>query len=117
MGEIILQYIIALVVFICQEFVGLIIFPLLNRHLAPKGMKAWAPKAILKGILERLVLTTALIHGYPQMLIAFGAMKLGTRLHEENGSEISNTYFLVGNLLSILLAMLSSIIITKIWQA
>lgn len=112
----ILQYIPALVVFICQELVGLIIFPVLNRYLGPEAGRAWSSKAILKGILERLVLITALIHGYPQMLIAFGAMKLGTRLHEEAGSEISNTYFLVGNLFSILLAMISSIIITKIWQ-
>lgn len=112
-----MQYIPALVVFICQEFVGLLVFPVLNRYLGPKGSKTWDSKGILKGILERLVLITALIHGYPQMLIAFGAMKLGTRLHEETGSEISNTFFLVGNLISILLSMISSIIITKIWQA
>ncbi len=111
-----LHYIPVLVVFICQEVVGLIVFPILNRYLGPEGGKAWDLKAIFKGILERLVLFTALIHGYPQMLIAFGAMKLGTRLHEEQGSVISNTYFLVGNFLSILLAMISSIIIKAIWQ-
>lgn len=111
-----MQYIPALVVFICQELVGLIVFPLLSRYLGPQDGKPWDSKAILKGVLERLVLITALIHGYPQMLIAFGAMKLGTRLHEETGSEISNTFFLTGNLISILLAMISSIIITEIWQ-
>ena len=51
------------------------------------------------------------------MLIAFGAMKLGTRLHTEEGSDISNTYFLVGNLLSMLLAMISSVVTKAIWQA
>ncbi len=59
---------------------------------------------------------TALIHGYPQILIAFAAMKLGTRLHEEQNTEISNTYFLAGNLISILLAMISSIIVEAIWK-
>ncbi len=108
-----MQYIPASIVFICQEVVALIVFPVLNHYLGPTGGKAWDLKAILKGILERLVLFTALIHGYPQMLIAFGAMKLGTRLHEEKGSEISNTYFLVGNLLSMLLAMIGSIV-TKV---
>ena len=112
----ILQYIPALVVLICQELVGLIVFPVLNKYLGPETSRSWSSKAILKGILERIVLITALIHGYPQMLIAFGAMKLGTRLHEEKGSEISTTYFLLGNFLSILFAMISSIIITKIWQ-
>lgn len=106
-----LQYLPVLVVFICQEILGLIIFPVINRFLGPENITAWDLKSILKGILERLVLLTALVHGYPQILIAFAAMKLGTRLHEEQNSDISNTYFLTGNLLSILLAMVSSIII------
>ena len=94
-----MQYVLALVVLGAQEAVGLVVFPALNHYLKPVGGKAWDWTAILKGILERLVLYTALIHGYPQMLIAFGAMKLGTRLHTEKGSEISNTHFLAGNLL------------------
>ena len=104
-------YAAALLVFVCQEIAGLIVFPVINHFLGPKSIKAWDLKSILKGMLERFVLLTALIHGYPQMLIAFAAMKLGTRLHEEQNSEISNTYFLIGNLLSILFAMISAIII------
>ena len=50
------------------------------------------------------------------MLIAFGAVKLGTRLHSEQGSEISNTYFLVGNLLSMFLAMVGSVVTKGLWQ-
>ena len=111
-----LQYIIALLVFFCQEVVGLIVFPVMNRYLGPKGIKAWDVTSILKGILERSVLFTALIHGYPQILIAFAAMKLGTRLHEEQNTEISNTFFLTGNFISILLAMISSIIVKAIWK-
>ena len=111
-----MQYVPACIVFICQEVVALVIFPILNHYLGPEGARAWDRKAILKGVLERLVLYIALIHGYPQMLIAFGAMKLGTRLHTEHGSEISNTYFLVGNLLSMLLAIVSSVVTKGIWQ-
>ena len=111
-----MQYIPAMLVYICQEVVGLIIFPVMNRYLGAKGKKSFDIALILKGMLERLVLLTALIHGYPQILIAFAAMKLGTRLHEEQNTEITNTYFLTGNLTSILLAMISSIIITAIWK-
>jgi hypothetical protein len=110
------QYIIALLVFFCQEIVGLIVFPILNRCLGPEGIKAWDLTSILKGILERFVLLTALIHGYPQILIAFAALKLGTRLHEEQNTQISNRFFLTGNLISILLAMISSIIVKEIWN-
>ena len=110
-----MKYILALIVFVVQEVVGLIIFPILNYYLGPETGNAWDWRAILTGILERLVLLIALIHGYPQMLIAFGAMKLGTRLHTEEDSEITNTYFLVGNLLSMLLTMISSVVIKAVW--
>ncbi len=109
-------YMLALLVFICQEAVGLIIFPILNRYLGPKNIKTWDFISIFKGILERFVLLTALIHDYPQILIAFAAMKLGTRINEEQDTKISNSYFLIGNLISILLAMISSIIIKDIWK-
>lgn len=111
-----MPYLVAAVVFVCQEFVGIILFPLLSRWMGPGGGRAWDPKSILKGIVERLVLFTALIHSYPQMLIAFGAMKLGTRLHEEKETAISNSYFLVGNLLSMLLAMVGAIVTQKLWH-
>jgi hypothetical protein len=111
-----MQYIQALIVICVQEAVGLIVFLTLNHYLAPEDGKTWDWTAILKGILERLVLFTALIHGYPQMLIAFGAMKLGTRFHTEQGSKISNTCFLVGNLLSMLLAIIGAVVTKAIWQ-
>lgn len=43
------------------------------------------------------------------------ALKLGTRLHEEKQDEISNNYFLLGNLISIFLAMLYTIITKGLW--
>ncbi len=110
-----LKYLPVLGVFFLQEVVGLIVFPIMSHYLGPKGIKAFDLRSICKGMLERLVLFTALIHGYPQILIAFAAMKLGTRLHEENHTEISNTFYLVGNFISILLAMISSIIIKAVW--
>lgn len=110
-----MPYLSAAVVFVCQELVGILLFPLLSGWLGPKGNRAWDVKSIFKGVIERLVLFTALIHNYPQMLIAFGAMKLGTRLHDEKDAAISNTYFLVGNLMSILLAMIGAIVTQKLW--
>ncbi len=35
------------------------------------------------------------------MIIFFGAIKLGTRLHEDNQNKISNDYFLIGNMISV----------------
>ncbi len=57
--------------------------------------------SILKGFIERLILFFGLIMGYPNMIIFFGAIKLGTRLHEDNQNKISNDYFLIGNMISV----------------
>jgi len=110
-----MKYLQAVVVFVGAEAIGLIVFPVLSRRLGPDRARGWDTRAILKGILERLVLYTALLHGFPQMLIALGAMKLGTRLHHEGENDISNTYFLVGNLLSFFLAIVAVIVTREIW--
>jgi len=106
----------ALIVFFCQELVGLIVFFLINKNLGTEDIKTKPLASAPKGMLERLVLFTGLLHGYPQIIIAFAAIKLGTRLHGEQKKQISNTYFLTGNLISLLLAMIGSIIVKAIWQ-
>ncbi len=108
-------YLMAFIVFVCGEVIGLLIFPTLTYYLGPRDASAWSAKAILKGSLERLVIFTALLHDYPQILIAFAAMKLGTRLHHEEHNDISNTYFLVGNLMSIFVAIVATIVTKRIW--
>jgi hypothetical protein len=55
-----------------------------------------------KGVLERLFLIVGILAGYPHVIIAFGALKIGTRVHEDKDSKISNNYFLVGNFISLL---------------
>ncbi len=110
-----MEYLEAIIVFVCGELVGLIVFPIVTHYLGPEDLSPWDLKSILKGILERLVLFTALLHDFPQILIAFAAMKLGTRLHEERGNEISNTYFLVGNLLSIFIVIVGVTVTLRVW--
>lgn len=62
--------------------------------------------SIFKGVLERIFLITGLFLGYPQVIIAFGALKIGTRFQKNN--QISNDYFLIGNFISLLTALLYS---------
>ena len=107
------------------------VFWMLRKKLGPgqpagEGAEAPDPSqpkkgdwTVFKGVLERAVLLVGLLAGYPQVIIAFGALKLGTRLHEDfeepapqtsppsrkHKENISNNYFLIGNLVSILLAM------------
>lgn len=65
-------------------------------------------KAIFKGIVERIFLFVMLVNGYTQALTFFSALKLATRLkHEEPKDDLDgfNDYYLLGNLLSVLVAI------------
>lgn len=61
-----------------------------------------------KGLQERLILFFALVNGLPQILIVYGALKIGTRF--EKNEKIKNDYFLVGNFFSIGIAVLYNMI-------
>lgn len=59
--------------------------------------------SIFKGLLERFILYLCLVIGLTQILIVFGALKIGTRI--DKNIEIKNDYFLIGNFTSILTAV------------
>ncbi len=65
-------------------------------------------KSILKGVIERLFLAFALIQDVPHALTLFGTLKLATRLKrsDEGDSQQFNDYYLVGNLVSVAIAIL-----------
>jgi hypothetical protein len=58
-----------------------------------------------KGWLERTFLFLCLAYNLPHALIAFGAIKIGTRVNN-NGNKVSNDYFFIGNMISLLLVVL-----------
>lgn len=101
-------------VFIVGEIAALLIFRVVKRVLGPSESSKASIAATIKGIVERLALFIGLLFGFPHILIAFAALKLGTRLHDEEKVEISNNYFLLGNLLSILIAMLCAIVANRL---
>ena len=65
-------------------------------------------RSVIRGMLERVLLTVGILGNVPQVVIAFGALKLGTRIKVDSECKISNDYFLFGNLTSILLALIYS---------
>ena len=105
------QLIFFAVIFILGEGVAWGLFFVLRSTMHEQEGGQPRLRAILKGIIERLMLTIGMINGFPQIIIAFGALKIATRLHDEKrDKEISNDYFLMGNFLSMLLAVLESAI-------
>ena len=115
-----MKHILAIIIFLLGEIVAYFIFIVVKRWGIPNTPTKASKLATAKGILERLTLFTGILYGFPQIIIAFSALKLGTRLHEEreNNEEgenkISNNYFLVGNLISIFLAMVYAIVVRAI---
>jgi hypothetical protein len=65
------------------ELVAGLTFHLLKRYLGTKqsGDPNW--ESVLKGILERTTLLVGLLAGFPHVLTAYGALKISTRLSED----------------------------------
>lgn len=68
--------------------------------------------SIFKGLLERFVLYFALTINLTQILIVYGAIKIGTRF--EKNDKIKNDYFLIGNFSSIFISIVYYFIFTKL---
>lgn len=73
--------------------------------------------SFLKGVLERFIIFLGLVTSIPSIITLFGALKLGTRLKENQESKLSNDYFLVGNLTSVLFAVLEFLFFTFLYDS
>lgn len=100
-------------VFFRVEIAAFFIFFILNLIYVKNDARTFLLKmkvisvGMLKGALERACLFFSLYLNFPQMLIAFGALKVGTRLGKDKDSKVSNDYYLIGNLISIFLVFLT----------
>jgi len=92
-----------LVIFGVGETAAYLVFRLLIYFL--QGDLTWAPdRQCVKGILERLFLFLCLVMAIPQGIIAFAALKVGSRFTKD-AREITADYFFLGNTISLLLAV------------
>lgn len=103
--EIVLKVVMFLLIYALGEvLVSGLVFRRLNKYfqMTPKRGKV----AIWKGLLERFMLYLGLAVGIQQVLIVFGALKVGTYLHTEGEDQkLSKDYYLIGNVLSITFAI------------
>jgi hypothetical protein len=86
-----------------SELSALVIFKIVRKkYLGKNSSKA----PIWTGILERIFIYLCILTGVYHGLTLFGALKIGTRIRlEEN--KISNEYFLIGNMISVGLVLLT----------
>lgn len=84
---------------------NLTVFPFLNKVYGAKKESGEKMPPWLKGVVERICLVSGLSLNFPHVLVAFGALKIGTKLDRGNSETKKDTeYYLVGNLVSILIA-------------
>ncbi|MEQ9424898.1 MAG: hypothetical protein RJQ09_10795 [Cyclobacteriaceae bacterium] len=81
------------------EVLNVVVFKVIKGYYNPEDKRVDF-HSLVKGNLERLFIFLSLTQGLPQALIVFGALKIGTRL-KSSDNQISNDYFLVGNLVSL----------------
>ncbi len=94
-----------------MEIIINVVFHFVSTRMEPDENRFMS---VFKGVLERLFLITGLLSGYPQVIIAFGAIKIGTRF--QKNTKISNDYFLIGNFISLLTALVySQLVMTLIF--
>jgi len=91
------------VVLVTGELVSISFFWLFEKSFN-QGRNNVNWRSVIKGNLERLFLFLPLVNGLPQSFIVFGAIKIGTRLKGKE-DKVSNDYFLVGNLMSLILSV------------
>jgi hypothetical protein len=108
-------------IFIIGEIVfNTSLFPYLKKHFSKKQGVDGSRKILcfdistFKGLQERFVLYFALSINLPQILIVYGALKIGTRF--EKNEKIKNDYFLIGNFSSIIISILYYFLYLKIIQ-
>lgn len=97
---------------------------LIRKVLKASKMKSYANKETdIKGIgsqigkIERFILLTLLIFGYPQLVIAVMGIKSIARFPElsNKSGEESNDYFILGNLLSLLIVIIGFVVFKSLY--
>ncbi len=86
-------------IFAVGELIALIIFYLITKMFK----RDLTLSSILRGGLERAFVFIVLLMEMPAGIAFFGALKIATRLKDDD--KISNDYFLVGNLVSVLIVI------------
>ncbi|MEJ0055424.1 MAG: hypothetical protein WDN75_07075 [Bacteroidota bacterium] len=82
------------------EIIVHILLFLVSKFIGKANKDKISRTSILKGILERIFIVVTLHFKMTQSLTLLGALKIATRIKDED--KISNDFFLIGNLISVL---------------
>ena len=76
----------------------------IGKAIGNKSRDRITPASALKGVMERTFVVVVLQSGFASALTLLGALKIATRIKDED-NKVTNDFFLMGNLVSILFAI------------
>jgi len=100
-----------ILIFLSGEIGATLIFYLISMLMHTENQNQISLRSVIKGIIERMFLVASFAVGFPQALTVFGALKIATRIKDKD-DHVSNDYFLIGNIVSVMLAM----VYFKVWE-
>ena len=97
-------------VLLSGEIVIHIVLFLLSKLFGKTTKDKISARSIFKGMIERIFIVVSLHYNMAQALTLLGALKIATRI-KDTEDKISNDFFLVGNLISVLFGIAYYIIL------
>lgn len=88
-------------------------FFLISKLLGKANRDKITRSSILKGLIERAYVLITLWYGFSSALTLLGALKIATRI-KDSEDKVSNDFFLLGNLMSVLFGILYYVIIKNL---
>lgn len=99
-----------LLFYLLGEVVAFPLFWVIRRHF---GEGRPPLRVTVMGMVERLVLFVGLSMGIQTIVVLVGAIKIGTRIapQEEEVRKVKADYFVIGNLVSVLVVLLDLLLV------
>lgn len=101
-------------IILASEALAVLLFWLLAKFNKNHDRNTINASSILRGMAERAFITFTLVNGIYQSLTLFAALKIATRIKDDD--RISNEFYLLGNLLSITLAIIYGQLLLKYFE-
>ncbi len=101
-----------ILIFIGEPLIHLLLF-IMSKVFGKEKKDQLSGLSVFKGILERTFVVVTLYFDMASALTLLGALKIATRI-KDTEDKISNDFFLIGNLMSVLFAVVYFVIIKNL---
>lgn len=95
------------------ELLAHLVFYLVSKVIKKANRDQITRSTVLKGLVERTFVVVVLFYNIASALTLLGALKIATRI-KDGEDKVSNDFFLLGNLVSVLFGVFYYVIIKRL---